>query len=201
MPPSTLRDVAYKGWIRAARQCPCALPVRARPPAAEAQRFFSVLESMDNGKADPRVARYRHPAGGAALLSPRWLGRPARQRIPRLHLRGRVRTDHPVELSALDAGVEGRTGSRAATRWCSNPRRHTADGIGLCRSLRRSRAAAGRGQHRHRRWQHGGALIVNTDIDKIAFTGSTEVGRIIRQATAGGGKLARAGWQIALHRL
>jgi aldehyde dehydrogenase (NAD+) len=34
-----------------------------------------------------------------------------------------------------------------------------------------------------------GALIVDhPDIDKIAFTGSTEVGRIIRQATAGTGK-------------
>src|SRR2546426_12691687 len=34
-----------------------------------------------------------------------------------------------------------------------------------------------------------GELIVNhADIDKIAFTGSTEVGRIIRKATAGSGK-------------
>jgi aldehyde dehydrogenase (NAD+) len=36
---------------------------------------------------------------------------------------------------------------------------------------------------------HTGELIVNhPDIDKIAFTGSTEVGRIIRRATAGSGK-------------
>src|SRR6202035_1867383 len=34
-----------------------------------------------------------------------------------------------------------------------------------------------------------GALIVNhPGVDKIAFTGSTEVGRIIRQQTAGSGK-------------
>ena len=34
-----------------------------------------------------------------------------------------------------------------------------------------------------------GALVVNhPDVDKIAFTGSTSVGRIIRQATAGSGK-------------
>src|SRR5216117_1340467 len=34
-----------------------------------------------------------------------------------------------------------------------------------------------------------GELIVNhSDIDKIAFTGSTEVGRLIRKATAGSGK-------------
>ncbi|WP_425079997.1 aldehyde dehydrogenase family protein [Ruegeria denitrificans] len=33
-----------------------------------------------------------------------------------------------------------------------------------------------------------GEMIVNADVDKIAFTGSTEVGRRIREATAGSGK-------------
>ncbi len=34
----------------------------------------------------------------------------------------------------------------------------------------------------------GAALVAHPDVDKIAFTGSTEVGRIIRTATAGSGK-------------
>jgi aldehyde dehydrogenase (NAD+) len=34
----------------------------------------------------------------------------------------------------------------------------------------------------------GKALVEHADVDKIAFTGSTEVGRIIRKATAGSGK-------------
>ena len=34
----------------------------------------------------------------------------------------------------------------------------------------------------------GAALVEHPDVDKIAFTGSTEVGRIIREATAGSGK-------------
>src|SRR2546423_1668777 len=34
----------------------------------------------------------------------------------------------------------------------------------------------------------GEALVNHSDVDKIAFTGSTEVGRIIRKATAGSGK-------------
>jgi aldehyde dehydrogenase (NAD+) len=34
----------------------------------------------------------------------------------------------------------------------------------------------------------GAALVEHPDVDKIAFTGSTEVGRIIRKATAGTGK-------------
>src|SRR4029078_12979632 len=34
----------------------------------------------------------------------------------------------------------------------------------------------------------GAAMVAHEGIDKIAFTGSTEVGRIIRKATAGSGK-------------
>ena len=34
----------------------------------------------------------------------------------------------------------------------------------------------------------GAALVDHPDIDKIAFTGSTDVGRVIREATAGSGK-------------
>ncbi|HEX9704283.1 MAG TPA: aldehyde dehydrogenase family protein [Gemmatimonadales bacterium] len=34
----------------------------------------------------------------------------------------------------------------------------------------------------------GAALVEHADVDKIAFTGSTDVGRIIRKATAGSGK-------------
>ncbi|MGH9361925.1 MAG: aldehyde dehydrogenase family protein, partial [Thermoanaerobaculia bacterium] len=34
----------------------------------------------------------------------------------------------------------------------------------------------------------GEALVRHPDVDKVAFTGSTEVGRLIRQATAGSGK-------------
>jgi len=33
-----------------------------------------------------------------------------------------------------------------------------------------------------------GAAVVNSDVDKVAFTGSTEVGKIIRRAIAGSGK-------------
>ncbi len=49
----------------------------------------------------------------------------------------------------------------------------------------------------------GQALIEHPGIDKIAFTGSTEVGRIIRKATAQSPQeaLARTGRQIALRRL
>ncbi len=48
----------------------------------------------------------------------------------------------------------------------------------------------------------GEKIVVHPDIDKIAFTGSTEVGRKIRTATAGSGKaLTLELGGIALHRL
>jgi aldehyde dehydrogenase (NAD+) len=42
----------------------------------------------------------------------------------------------------------------------------------------------------------GAALVNHPDVSKIAFTGSTEVGKIIRRATAGTGKKIslRIGW-------
>ena len=49
----------------------------------------------------------------------------------------------------------------------------------------------------------GKLLVDHPHLDKIAFTGSTEVGRQIRKATAGSGKKAdaRAWWEEPLHRL
>ena len=49
----------------------------------------------------------------------------------------------------------------------------------------------------------GAALVDHPGVDKIAFTGSTEVGRLIREATAGTRQeaLARARRQGAVHRL
>src|SRR5207244_2375781 len=38
----------------------------------------------------------------------------------------------------------------------------------------------------------GELIVMHPDIDKIAFTGSTEVGRIIRKATAGSGSASRS---------
>src|SRR4029079_17228594 len=37
----------------------------------------------------------------------------------------------------------------------------------------------------------GAAIVEHPDVDKIAFTGSTEVGKIIRRSTAGSGQKLR----------
>ena len=61
--------------------------------------------------------------------------------------------------------------------------------------------AGGRREHRDGRRRTGEALVKHPDVDKIAFTGSTEVGRAIRKATARSHKtaFARIGWQVAFH--
>ena len=49
----------------------------------------------------------------------------------------------------------------------------------------------------------GAALAAHDDVDKVAFTGSTEVGKLIVQAAAGQPQEghARAGWQVPQHRV
>ncbi len=49
----------------------------------------------------------------------------------------------------------------------------------------------------------GAAIVEHPGIDKIAFTGSTEVGRIIRKATAGTSKKLSLGawWEVAVRRV
>ena len=59
----------------------------------------------------------------------------------------------------------------------------------FCDVLRQAELPAGRRQHRHRRRPHRRrARRAATDVDKIAFTGSTEVGKAIQRQLAGTGK-------------
>ena len=149
-------------------------------------RRLAVLETMDNGKPIresrdidiPLVARhFYHHAGWAQLLE---------VRISRLHRLRRRRPGHPLEFPAADVRLEGRTRAR-----CRQHSRHQARGkytpltalafaelaieVGLPPGVLNIINGDGR---------TGQTLVEHPDIDKIAFTGSTEVGRIIRKATA-----------------
>ena len=149
-----------------------------------------MLETLDNGKPIretrdidvPLVARhFYHHAGWAQLMETEFAGlRAARRRRP----------DHPVELPAADAGVEDRAGARDGQHGGAQAGRvHAAD---RARSSPRSapRSACRRGVVNivTGDGSTGAAIVDHPDVDKIAFTGSTEVGRIIRKATAGTGK-------------
>ena len=160
--------------------------------AAEARAPVRRAGDAGQRQADPRDPRHRHPAGRAPLLPPRRLGAAAwSSEFAGYGAGRRRRPDHPVELPAADAGLEDRAGARRrATRSCSSrPSSRRSPRCCSPRSAQRGRPAAGRGQHRHRRRRdRRGASSTIPDVDKIAFTGSTEVGRIIRKATAGSGK-------------
>ena len=165
------------------------VPVPHRPHHAGARPRARRARVARQRQADQGVARRRHPAGRRALLLLRRLGRQARAR--RLRRRPaaarRRRPGHPVELPAADAGVEDRARAGLRQHRRAQARRdHAADRAAVRRDLPAGRPAAGRRQHRHRRRRRpGSALVEHPDVDKVAFTGSTDVGRAIAKAVAG----------------
>jgi len=152
-------------------------------------RLFAVLETLDNGKPIretrdidiPLVARhfYHHagwaqhlgksfpdhvPYGGCGQIIP-WnfpLLRLAWKIAPALAA-GNTVVLKPAEFTSLTALLFAEICAR----------------IGLPNGVVNIVTGAG---------ETGEAIVTHPDIDKIAFTGSTEVGKIIRRATAGSGK-------------
>jgi aldehyde dehydrogenase (NAD+) len=152
-------------------------------------RLLAVLESMDNGKSIretrdldiPLVARhFYHHAGWAQLLDSEFpgfagtgvVGQIIPWNFPLLMLAWKV-------APALAAGctvVLKPAEFTPLTALCFAEIAHEA---GLPPGVLNIITGDG---------ETGKALVEHPDVDKIAFTGSTEVGRIIRRATAGSGK-------------
>ena len=152
-------------------------------------RHFAVLESLDNGKPIresrdidiPLVARhFYHHAGWAQLMDSELaeyqpvgvVGQIIPWNFPLLMLAWKIAPAlamgntvvlKPAEFTSLTALYFGEI--------CQE--------IGLPRGVVNIITGDGR---------TGAALVAHDDVDKIAFTGSTEVGRIIRTAIAGSGK-------------
>ncbi len=152
-------------------------------------RLFAVLESMDNGKSIresrdidiPLVARhFYHHAGWAQLMDTDLkdykevgvVGQIIPWNFPLLMLAwkigpalamGNTLVLKPAEFTSLTALLFA----------------EICDQVGLPRGV--VNIVTGEGDT-------GAAIVKHPDVDKIAFTGSTEVGRIIRKATAGSGK-------------
>lgn len=152
-------------------------------------RLFAVLESMDNGKSIretrdidiPLVARhFYHHAGWAQLMETEFAGYGAvgvvgqiiPWNFPLLMLSWKIAPAiaagntvvlKPAEFTPLSALLFAEVAERAGI---------PAGVINV---------VTGDGDT-------GRAIVEHPDVDKIAFTGSTEVGRIIRKATAGSGK-------------
>jgi aldehyde dehydrogenase (NAD+) len=152
-------------------------------------RLFAVLESMDNGKPIresrdidiPLVARhFYHHAGWAQLMETELpdqaavgvVGQIIPWNFPLLMLAWKIAPAlamgntvvlKPAEFTSLTALLFA----------------EICDEVGLPAGVVNIITGDGR---------TGALLVEHPDVDKIAFTGSTEVGRIIRVATAGSGK-------------
>jgi aldehyde dehydrogenase (NAD+) len=152
-------------------------------------RLFAVLESMDNGKpiretrdADiPLVARhFYHHAGWATHIARDFpdhvpygvCGQIIPWNFPLLMLAWKI-------APALAAGNTVVLKPAEFTSLTALLFAEICERVGLPRGV--VNIVTGEGDT-------GAAIVNHPDIDKIAFTGSTEVGKIIRAATAGSGK-------------
>src|SRR5918998_3933374 len=152
-------------------------------------RLLAVLESMDNGKSIretrdidvPLVARhFYHHAGWAQLLDREFagyrgvgvVGQIIPWNFPLLMLAWKV----APALASGCAVILKPAEFTPLTALCFAEIAHEA---GLPPGVLNIVTGDG---------ETGKAIVEHPDVDKIAFTGSTEVGRIIRRATAGSGK-------------
>ena len=155
----------------------------------ERARELAIVETLDGGKpikesrdVDIPLAAahffyyagwadklaYALPGGGAVVAA--WRRRPG----------------HPVELPAADGGLEAGAGAGDRQHRGAQARRHdAADGVAARRDLPRGRAAGGVVNILPGDGSAGAALVRAEGIDKVAFTGSTAVGRDIQAALAG----------------
>jgi aldehyde dehydrogenase (NAD+) len=152
-------------------------------------RFFAVLESLDNGKPIresrdidvPLVARhFYHHAGWAQLMERELPGR-----VPLGVVGQIIPWNFPLLMLAWKIAPALATGNTVVLK----PAEFTSltalrfaelcEEAGLPPGVVNIITGDGR---------TGAALVAHPDVDKIAFTGSTEVGRSIRTSTAGTGK-------------
>ncbi|MGE5091175.1 MAG: aldehyde dehydrogenase family protein [Bacillota bacterium] len=180
---------AQEGWWAAGGH------VRARYLYAMARqiqkhsRLFAVLESLDNGKPIresrdidiPLVARhFYHHAGWAQLMERELPGR-----VPVGVVGQIIPWNFPLLMLAWKIAPALAMGNTVVlkpaefTSLTSLLFAQVCSEIGLPAGVVNIITGDGR---------TGELLVKHPDVDKIAFTGSTEVGRIIRVATAGSGK-------------
>jgi aldehyde dehydrogenase (NAD+) len=153
------------------------------------ERFLSVLETMDNGKPIretrdidvPLVARhFYHHAGWAEMLAEEFPGYRAvgvcGQIIP---------WNFPLLMLAWKIAPALAAGNTVVLK----PAEYTPlTALAFAELCREAGLPPGVVNIVTGDGKTGAALVEHADVDKIAFTGSTDVGRIIRKATAGSGK-------------
>ncbi len=180
---------ALPAWVRAGAHTRARYLYALARQVQKHSRLFAVLESLDNGKPIretrdidiPLVARhFYHHAGWAQLRDTDLkeykevgvIGQIIPWNFPLLMLSWKIAPAlamgntiilKPAEFTSLTALLFA----------------EICEQVGLPAGVVNIVTGAG---------ETGAALVNHPDVDKIAFTGSTDVGRIIRRATAGTGK-------------
>ena len=174
---------ALSGHVRARYLYAIARHVQKR------ERFLAVLETMDNGKPIretrdidiPLVARhFYHHAGWAELIDTEFAG------YGPIGVCGQiVPWNFPLLMLAWKIAPALATGNTVVLKPAEFTPLTALAFAEICREVGLPRGVVnvvlGDGST-------GAALVAHPDVDKIAFTGSTDVGRLIREATAGTGK-------------
>ena len=152
-------------------------------------RLFAVLESLDNGKSIretrdidiPLVARhFYHHAGWAQLLETEFPGH---------HGAGVVGQIIPWNFPLLMLAWKVAPALAAGCTIVIKPAEFTPlTALAFAELAQEAGLPAGVLNILTGDGATGAALVDHPDVDKLAFTGSTDVGRIIRKATAGSGK-------------
>jgi aldehyde dehydrogenase (NAD+) len=153
------------------------------------ERFLAVLETMDNGKPIretrdidiPLVARhFYHHAGWAELIDTEFVG------YGPVGVCGQIIPwNFPLLMLAWKIAPALAAGNTVVLKPAEFTPLTALAFAEICREVGLPRGVVnvvlGDGST-------GAALVAHPDVDKIAFTGSTDVGRLIREATAGTGK-------------
>ncbi|HEU5209915.1 MAG TPA: aldehyde dehydrogenase family protein [Longimicrobiales bacterium] len=152
-------------------------------------RMFAVLESLDNGKPIresrdidvPLVARhFYHHAGWAQLLDEEFAGHEPVGVVGQI-----IPWNFPLLMLAWKIAPALAAGNTVVLKPAEYTPLTALRFAELCSEIGLPpgvvNVVTGDGDT-------GAALVAHPDVDKIAFTGSTDVGRIIRTATAGTGK-------------
>jgi len=152
-------------------------------------RLLAVLESMDNGKSIretrdidvPLVARhFYYHAGWAQLLESEFPGYEAVGVVGQI-----IPWNFPLLMLAWKIGPALAAGNTVVLK----PAEFTPlTALCFAEIAHEAGLPAGVINIVNGHGATGAAIVEHPDVDKIAFTGSTEVGRIIRKATAGSGK-------------
>ena len=152
-------------------------------------RLLAVLETMDNGKSIretrdidvPLVARhFYHHAGWAQLLDSEFAGYEAIGVVGQI-----IPWNFPLLMLAWKIAPALAAGNTIVLK----PAEFTPlTALCFAEIAHEAGIPAGVINIVNGFGETGAAIVNHADVDKIAFTGSTEVGRIIRKATAGSGK-------------